>query len=582
MLERGMTRLVGLFEQVKGFGFVTADDKKVAKDIFISRENTMGAVTGHKVVVEITDYGEDRRNPEGKIIEILGHINDPGVDILSVIRRYELPVEFPDEVYQEIENVELEINEKEMMGREDLRNVLTITIDGEDSKDLDDAVSLTKLDNGNYELGVHIADVSHYVQEHTALDKEAYERGTSVYLVDRVIPMLPHKLSNGICSLNPHEDRLALSCIMEIDHRGYVVNHRVVNSVIYSDYRMTYTAVREILEDKTPELLEKYAEIVPMLEEMNELREILVAKRKKRGSVNFDLPESKIILDEQGKPIDIKPYDRNIATNLIEEFMLVCNETVAENFFWQEIPFVFRSHQEPDEEKTEKMEQFIRGFGYRVKKKDGEIHPREIQRVLAEAEGKPEERIITRMVLRSMMQARYTADNQGHFGLAAKYYCHFTSPIRRYPDLEIHRLIKLTLAGEMSGKREQSYRKKMPDIAQHCSKRERVAEDAERDTDALKKVEFMLDKIGETYEGIISGVTNWGIYVELANTVEGMVALNQLDDDYYEFDDRNMQVVGKRGGKIYRLGDAVQVTVAKVSKELGTIDFVFAEEAFEF
>ena len=567
---------------MKGFGFVTADDKKVAKDIFISRENTMGAVTGHKVVVEITDYGEDRRNPEGKIIEILGHINDPGVDILSVIRRYELPVEFPDEVYQEIENVELEINEKEMMGREDLRNVLTITIDGEDSKDLDDAVSLTKLDNGNYELGVHIADVSHYVQEHTALDKEAYERGTSVYLVDRVIPMLPHKLSNGICSLNPHEDRLALSCIMEIDHRGYVVNHRVVNSVIYSDYRMTYTAVREILEDKTPELLEKYAEIVPMLEEMNELREILVAKRKKRGSVNFDLPESKIILDEQGKPIDIKPYDRNIATNLIEEFMLVCNETVAENFFWQEIPFVFRSHQEPDGEKTEKMEQFIRGFGYRVKKKDGEIHPREIQRVLAEAEGKPEERIITRMVLRSMMQARYTADNQGHFGLAAKYYCHFTSPIRRYPDLEIHRLIKLTLAGEMSGKREQSYRKKMPDIAQHCSKRERVAEDAERDTDALKKVEFMLDKIGETYEGIISGVTNWGIYVELANTVEGMVALNQLDDDYYEFDDRNMQVVGKRGGKIYRLGDAVQVTVAKVSKELGTIDFVFAEEAFEF
>ncbi|MEI3522748.1 MAG: ribonuclease R [Anaerotignum sp.] len=582
VLERGMTRLVGLFEQVKGFGFVTADDKKVAKDIFISRENTMGAVTGHKVVVEITDYGEDRRNPEGKIIEILGHINDPGVDILSVIRRYELPVEFPDEVYQEIENVELEINEKEMMGREDLRNVLTITIDGEDSKDLDDAVSLTKLDNGNYELGVHIADVSHYVQEHTALDKEAYERGTSVYLVDRVIPMLPHKLSNGICSLNPHEDRLALSCIMEIDHRGYVVNHRVVNSVIYSDYRMTYTAVREILEDKTPELLEKYAEIVPMLEEMNELREILVAKRKKRGSVNFDLPESKIILDEQGKPIDIKPYDRNIATNLIEEFMLVCNETVAENFFWQEIPFVFRSHQEPDEEKTEKMEQFICGFGYRVKKKDGEIHPREIQRVLAEAEGKPEERIITRMVLRSMMQARYTADNQGHFGLAAKYYCHFTSPIRRYPDLEIHRLIKLTLAGEMSGKREQSYRKKMPDIAQHCSKRERVAEDAERDTDALKKVEFMLDKIGETYEGIISGVTNWGIYVELANTVEGMVALNQLDDDYYEFDDRNMQVVGKRGGKMYRLGDAVQVTVAKVSKELGTIDFVFAEEAFEF
>lgn len=578
VLDRGMHRLVGLYEQVQGFGFVTPDDKKMAKDIFIAKENSMGAVTGHKVVVEMTDYGNERRSPEGKVIEILGHIHDPGVDILSVIRRYELAVEFPAEVYQEIEDVETEVSEEEIAGREDLRDVLTITIDGEDAKDLDDAVSLSVLPNGNYELGVHIADVSHYVREHTALDKEAYARGTSVYLVDRVIPMLPHKLSNGICSLNPHTDRLTLSCIMEIDRRGQVLAHQVVNSVIHSDYRMTYTAVQDLLDGKTPALREQYAQILPMLEEMNTLRTILWKRRKKRGSVHFDLPEAKIKLDEMGKPIEILPYERNDATNLIEEFMLICNETIAENYFWQEIPFVFRSHQEPDEEKMEKMEQFLRGFGYRVRKKDGEIHPREIQKILAEAEGKPEERIITRMVLRSMMQARYTADNQGHFGLAAKYYCHFTSPIRRYPDLQIHRFIKMTLAGEMSGKKEYGYRKKMPEVAQHCSKRERIAEDAQRDTEALKKVEFMLDKVGKTYEGIISGVTNWGIYVELANTVEGMVALSQMEDDFYLFDEQNMQVFGRRNGKIYRLGDLVQVTVTKVSQEAGTIDFAICEQ----
>lgn len=578
VLDRGMHRLVGLYEQVQGFGFVTPDDKKMAKDIFIAKENSMGAVTGHKVVVEMTDYGNERRSPEGKVIEILGHIHDPGVDILSVIRRYELAVEFPAEVYQEIEDVETEVSEEEIAGREDLRDVLTITIDGEDAKDLDDAVSLSVLPNGNYELGVHIADVSHYVREHTALDKEAYARGTSVYLVDRVIPMLPHKLSNGICSLNPHTDRLTLSCIMEIDRRGQVLAHQVVNSVIHSDYRMTYTAVQDLLDGKTPALREQYAQILPMLEEMNTLRTILWERRKKRGSVHFDLPEAKIKLDEMGKPIEILPYERNDATNLIEEFMLICNETIAENYFWQETPFVFRSHQEPDEEKMEKMEQFLRGFGYRVRKKDGEIHPREIQKILAEAEGKPEERIITRMVLRSMMQARYTADNQGHFGLAAKYYCHFTSPIRRYPDLQIHRFIKMTLAGEMSGKKEYGYRKKMPEVAQHCSKRERIAEDAQRDTEALKKVEFMLDKVGKTYEGIISGVTNWGIYVELANTVEGMVALSQMEDDFYLFDEQNMQVFGRRNGKSYRLGDLVQVTVTKVSQEAGTIDFAICEQ----
>lgn len=583
ILERGQQRIVGTFEAgSKGYGFVVADDKKIAKDIFISRENTKGAVTGHKVVVEITDYGEDRRNPEGKVIEILGHINDPGVDILSVIRRYELAVEFPEEVYAEIEHLGTEVAEADKKGREDLRDLLTITIDGADAKDLDDAVSLKRLGNGNFELGVHIADVSHYVRENTALDKEAYARGTSVYLVDRVIPMLPHKLSNGICSLNPHVDRLALSCLMEVNGRGEVVSHRILESVINSDYRMTYTAVREILEDGAPALLEQYAEILPMLEDMEELRQILGEKRRKRGSVNFDLPESKIILDKNGKPIDIKPYEKSIATNMIEEFMLVCNETIAENSFWQEMPFMYRSHQEPDEDKLEKMEQFLRGFGYYLRKKDGEIHPRELQKVLQKAEETDEERIITRMVLRSMMQARYTAENGGHFGLAAKYYCHFTSPIRRYPDLEIHRMIKKMLHGELDEKASAYYRRKMPDWAKHCSKQERVAEDAERDTDALKKVEFMEDKVGQIYEGIISGVTNWGIYVELPNTIEGMVALSQMDDDYYEFDEKKMLVFGKRTKKSYRLGDKVIVSVAKVDRMMGTIDFVFEEENEDF
>ena len=581
ILERGQQRIVGTFEASnKGFGFVVADDKKIPKDIFISKSYTKGAVSGHKVVVEIIDYGEDRRNPEGKVIEILGHVNDPGVDILSVIRRYELAVEFPEEVYAEIEGLETEVKEEDKIGREDIRDWLTITIDGEDAKDLDDAVTMKKLGNGNYELGVHIADVSHYVREYTELDKEAYARATSVYLVDRVIPMLPHKLSNGICSLNPRVDRLALSCIMEIDRKGDVVAHRIAETVINSDYRMTYTAVRKILEDGTPELLEQYREIVPMLEEMEELRQILGNKRRKRGSVNFDLPESKIILDENGKPVDIKPYERSISTNMIEEFMLVCNETIAENSFWQEMPFMYRSHQEPDEDKMEKMEQFLRGFGYHLRKKDGEIHPREIQKVLREAEGKPEEHFITRMVLRSMMQARYTAENGGHFGLAAKYYCHFTSPIRRYPDLEIHRMIKKMLHGELDEKASANYRKKMPDWAKHCSKQERVAEDAERDTDTLKKVEFMADKVGEIYEGIISGVTGWGLYVELPNTIEGMVALNQMDDDFYEFDDKNMLVHGKRTKKTYRLGDRVVVYVAKVDRMMGTIDFMF-EDDFE-
>ena len=578
VLQRGSTRAVGVYESVKNFGFVSSDDKKLGRDIYIPHGASMGAVTGHKVVVEITDFGDGTRNPEGKVTEILGHINDPGVDILSVIRRYELPVEFSEDIYKEIEKIPDAVLEEEKKDRMDLRNVLTITIDGADSKDLDDAVSLRMLENGHYELGVHIADVSHYVREGTLLDEEAYDRGTSVYLVDRVIPMLPHKLSNGICSLNPHEDRLALSCIMEIDEKGKVVNHTITESVIYSDFRMTYDTVREILEDKTESLLQQYAPIVQMLENMNELRQILGEKRKKRGSVNFDLPESKIILDEQGKPIDIKPYERNIATNLIEEFMLVCNETVAEHFFWQEVPFMYRTHEEPDEEKLEKLEDFLSGMHYYVRKKDGTIRPKELQRLLVQVEGTDEERIITRVVLRSMMQARYSAENLGHFGLAAKYYCHFTSPIRRYPDLQIHRIFIMILHGQLAGKKEQKLRRDMPERAQHCSIRERTAESAERDTDEMKKVEYMEGHIGEQFEGVISGVTNWGVYVELPNTVEGMVSLAHMTDDYYVFDERKQQVYGRKHGRTFSLGDKVQVVVDKVDREMNTIDFVLAEE----
>ena len=491
-----------------------------------------------------------------------------------------MPTDFPKEVYDYIENIESEISSDEICGREDLRNIKTVTIDGEDAKDLDDAVSIEVLENGNYKLGVHIADVSHYVKENSPLDKEAYKRGTSVYLVDRVIPMIPHKLSNGICSLNPDEDRLTLSCIMEIDRKGNVVDHRIVESVIHSDRRMTYTAVNKIIEEKDEATRQEYSDFVEFFDDMENLRKILSAKRKKRGSVNFDFPEAKIILDEEGTPIDIKPYERNSATNLIEEFMLVCNETVAEDFFWQQVPFIFRNHETPDDEKIQKLEEFLRNFGYRLKGtgKD-ELHPKSIQQIISDVEGKPEEHIISRVVLRSMKQARYMAENMGHFGLAAKYYCHFTSPIRRYPDLEIHRIIKECIRNNgLSPKREKSLNKKMPEIAKQCSVRERVAEEAERETDKLKMVQFMEDKIGQIYEGVISGVTSWGIYVELPNTVEGMVSVNYIDDDFYIFDDRNMRLVGERTQKTYSLGQKVFVQVFKVDRELRNIDFIFVDE----
>ena len=518
IVERGMKTVVGTYESSKNFGFVVSDDPKFSKDIFIPLERSKGAVAGHKVVVEITNYGKNGKNPEGKVIEILGHINDPGVDIISLVRAYGLPEEFPERVMNQAERVAPQVSTADMAGRKDLRDMQMVTIDGEDAKDLDDAVSLT-VEDGLYHLGVHIADVSNYVQEKSALDREALERGTSVYLVDRVIPMLPHRLSNGICSLNQGEDRLALSCLMTIDEKGNVVDHEIAETVICVDRRMTYTNVKKILLEEDSEVTEAYKEFVPMFKDMEKLAAILRNKRRKRGSIDFDFPETKVILDEQGKPVDIRPYERNVATKIIEDFMLVANETVAEDFFWREIPFVYRTHDNPDPEKIRKLSTFINNFGYSIHVGGDEVHPKELQKLLEKIEGSDEEPLISRLTLRSMKQARYTTECTGHFGLAANYYCHFTSPIRRYPDLQIHRIIKETLRGRMNENRMEHYNSILSGVAKQSSERERRADEAERETIKLKKVQYMEQFIGETFTGVISGVTEWGFYVELPNTV---------------------------------------------------------------
>ena len=578
ILRRGPESLVGTYQESQNFGFVVPDDQKYARDIFIPKKFSKGAVTGHKVLVKITDWAEERRNPEGKIISVLGHINDPGVDILSIIYQYDLPREFPDEVMNEVEGVPSEVEEKDKRGRRDLRDIQMVTIDGEDAKDLDDAISIEKLENGTYRLGVHIADVTHYVKEKSPLDLEAYERGTSVYLVDRVIPMLPHKLSNGICSLNAHVDRLALTCMMNIDKNGNVQSHEIMETLINIDERMTYTNVKKILIDEDEELKERYKDFIPMFKTMEELAEILRKKRFKRGSIDFDFPETKVILDKEGVPIEMKPYDRNVATRIIEEFMLVCNETIAEDYFWQEKPFVYRSHEDPDPEKILALTEFINNFGYHMKGNTTKVHPKDMQKIMEEIEDKPEESIISHLLLRSMKQARYTAECNGHFGLAARYYCHFTSPIRRYPDLQIHRIIKANLHHELKGKKEAKLNERMPEVAKQCSLRERRAEEAERETIKLKKVEFMEQFIGKMFEGAITGTTSWGCYVELPNTVEGLVHVNEMADDYYIYDEPGHRFIGERTKQIYRLGDKVFVQVLKTDAMTRTIDFRFVTE----
>ena len=579
ILKRGMDKLVCYYEESKNFGFAVPDNQRFTQDIFIPKEHSMGAVAGHKVVVQVTDYGKNGKKPEGKVIEILGHVNDPGTDILSIVKGYDLPMEFPAKVLKQVENVSNEVSEADMRGRMDLRDWQTVTIDGEDAKDLDDAITITK-DGDKYQLGVHIADVTNYVQEHSALDVEALNRGTSVYLVDRVIPMLPHKLSNGICSLNAGENRLALSCIMTIDEKGNVVDHTIAETVIKVDRRMSYNSVKKILEDKDEAERAEYEELVPMFELMEELAAILRKKRMKRGSIDFDFPETKILLDEQGKPVEIKPYDRNVATKIIEDFMLIANETVAQDYFWQEIPFVYRTHDNPDSEKIQKLATFINNFGYSIHIGQDEIHPKELQKLLMKIEGTPEEVLISRLTLRSMKQAKYTTVSTGHFGLATHYYCHFTSPIRRYPDLQIHRIIKDNLRGRMNDKKILHYEKILDEVASRSSKLERRAEEAERETDKLKKVEYMSEHIGEVFDGVISGVTEWGFYVELPNTIEGLVHVTTLTDDYYHYDERNYELVGETTNSKYKLGQKIKVYVESTDKIVRTIDFRVAFDQY--
>ena len=503
-------------------------------------------------------------------MEIIGHVNDPGTDILSIVTDMGIKTEFPEKVIGQAVRVGKPVSEADCAGRKDLRGWQMVTIDGEDAKDLDDAVSLAK-EGENYRLGVHIADVANYVQERSALDKEAFERGTSVYLADRVIPMLPHVLSNGICSLNAGEERLALSCIMTISPSGEMLDHEIAETVICVDKRMSYNGVAKILESEE-EALRENEEVVPMILQMKELSDILRERRGRRGSIDFDFPETKVILDEEGKPVEIKPYERNAATKIIEDFMLMANETVAEEYFWRDVPFLYRTHDTPDEEKIRQLSAFINNFGYHIHVRN-EVRPKEIQKLLGKVDGTPEEALISRLALRSMKQARYSTENTGHFGLAAKYYTHFTSPIRRYPDLQIHRIIKDNLRGRLGEARISHYAEILPETAAQCSMKERTAEEAEREVVKLKKAEYMRERIGEEYDGVISGVTRWGLYVELANTVEGLVHVADMRDDHYEFVEQDYELVGVHTGRTYKLGQSVRVRVTDADKVQRTVNF---------
>ncbi|GGK03550.1 ribonuclease R [Lentibacillus kapialis] len=574
VLERATHQVVGTFEDNKSFGFVVADDKRIPNDIFIPKSMNGGAVSGHKVIAHITKYPEGRMSAEGEIIYILGHKNDPGIDIISIIHKHGIKVDFPEEVLDQAANTPEHIDSSDIENRRDLREEQIVTIDGADAKDLDDAVSVKQLENGNFQLGVYIADVSYYVEENTPIDEEAFERATSVYLVDRVIPMIPHRLSNGICSLNPQVDRLTLGCEMEINTTGDVVNHEIFQSVIKTDERMTYHDVNKILNEKDENLRDRYKPLVPMFENMEKLAEILRAKRMGRGAIDFDFKEAEVLVDDTGKPEDVVLRERSVAERLIEEFMLAANETVAEHFHWMDVPFIHRIHQDPDENKLQQFFEFIAGLGYVVKGTANEIHPSALQKVIEEVKGKPEEMIVSKLMLRSMQQAKYDPGSIGHFGLATDFYTHFTSPIRRYPDLTVHRLIRTYLIDKkLDGNTIGHWKERMPEIARHSSEMERAAVDAERETDDLKKAEFMQDKIGEAYTGVISSITNFGLFVELENTIEGLVHVSYLTDDYYHYDDRNHAMIGERTGNMYKIGEEVDVRVVKVNTDERVVDF---------
>lgn len=580
IVKRANKTVVGTFESSRNFGFVIPDDKRIFGDIYIPKSEINGAVSGQKVEAKILVWPEKRRNAEGTIIEIIGDKNEPGTDILSIIRSFNLKEEFPGEVIKEAESFGQTVTDEMREGRRDIRDLRMITIDGEDAKDFDDAVSIERLPDGDFMLGVHIADVSHYVKENSHLDREALKRGNSVYLVDRVLPMLPPALSNGICSLNPKEDRLALSVMMKVNHEGTVVEYDIFESVINSNERMTYTEVYKILVEDDKNLKEKYSYLLEDLYAMEELAQVLKEKRIKRGAIDFNLDEAKIVLDEKGVPIEVKKAERTIANSIIEEFMILCNETVSEHFFWTNTPFLYRIHEEPDQEKIESFAEFVYNLGYTVKGLS-KAHPKAFQELLEKVKDTKEETIISTVMLRSMQKAKYSHVNFGHFGLAAKYYSHFTAPIRRYSDLVIHRIIKEFLKGKINAKREDVLREKLPDVARICSERERVAEEAERETEVLKKVEYMKKHEGDVFEGVISGVASFGMFVELDNTVEGLVRMSSMVDDYYVYNEKQYSLIGERTRKIYRIGNAVKVQLVKSDVDARQIEFVLVEDGKE-
>ena len=576
--------VVGTFQKSRNFAFVVPDDKNFGTDIFISKANWGKARDKKKVLVQILKYPEKGKNAEGKVIEVLGGINEAGVDMLSLIKQYELPYKFPDEVVAEAKSYGDKIDPSDLPRRRDLRNDIIFTIVGEDAKDLDDAIHVEKLENGNYKLDVHIADVSHYVREKTELDKEAYLRGTSIYMLGRVIPMLPRELSNGICSLNAGEDRYTLSCSMEITPKAKIVSSDIYKGVICVTERMCYTDVQKILDRSDETVLKRYEKYISYFDLMAELANILKAKRKENGYLNLEIPESKIILDENGVAIDVKKYETYFANEIIEQFMLIANETVAEKFYWLQAPFIYRNHEAPDVDKVKELNKSLYNFGYKIKiSKEEIIYPNEFAKILEDVKGKDEEKVVSNIILRTLRVAKYEAENKGHFGIASKYYCHFTSPIRRYPDLFIHRIISKYLDNDylVNDFWIKKYEKRAEKRAENCSERERVATKVEREAEDIKKAEFMESKIGEEYEGIVSSVTNFGIFVELDNTVEGLIRYEKLGDEYFIYNEEKRQAIGEHTGKVYQIGDKVKIRVANASKLMRQIDFEICEEKAE-
>lgn len=578
VIDRANKEVVGVFDKDKYFGFVVPDNKRLGRDIFIPKSEFQGAKEGQRVVAKINRWPEKRRNPEGSIIEILGDAGSPGVDILAIVRQHGLKEDFDYKTLNAAKKVPSVVDESMVKGREDLRDMKIVTIDGADAKDLDDAVSVERMENGNYMLGVHIADVSNYVAEGNPLDAEAKLRGTSVYFPDRVVPMLPRELSNGICSLNPKVDRLTMSVMMEIDDKGDVIDYVIAKSVIKTTYRMTYQEVSSILEDNNPELIMRYRDVHQVFLLMKHLYGILKSRRRIRGSIDFDLPEAKIELDDNGVPIKIEPYSRRISNRIIEEFMLICNETVAKHMYYNKLPFLYRVHEEPSAERMGEFAEFIRNFGYKLKGSQTKVHPKALQNVLEEVEGSREENIINNVMLRSLKKAKYYHENLGHFALAAQYYCHFTSPIRRYPDLMIHRIIKASLDNFPDNKLLKKWHGELPALAEHCSDMEKAATEAEREADDMIKAQYMKNHIGDEFDGVVSGVTSWGLFVGLYNTVEGLVPMAALDDDYYIYDKTGYQLIGERKRKIYRLGDKVRIRVVSADPASRRTEFELIDD----